>query len=74
MRIRGEAAVPLFRRTPLPGKRWSKKAPSSSNDRSIKNPEFPQAENYADRLVDGKSYLKNSRQPRFDFLSNAGYY
>jgi hypothetical protein len=37
----------LLRCTPFPGKRYSKMALSSSNDRSRKNPEFPYAENYA---------------------------
>jgi hypothetical protein len=41
----------LLRRTALPGKRYSKMALSSSNDRSRKNPEFPYAENYAVGVV-----------------------
>jgi hypothetical protein len=55
----------LLPRTPLPGKRYSKMALSSSNDRSRKNPEFPYAENCAVR-VNSRNELP-SVEERSDF-------
>jgi hypothetical protein len=57
----------LLRCTPLPGKRYSKMALSSSNDRSRKNPEFPYAENYAGRVDLGNELPSVGKHSDFSF-------
>jgi len=51
----------------LPGKRYSKMALSSSNDRSRKNPEFPYAENYAGRVDFGNELPSVGKHSDFSF-------
>jgi hypothetical protein len=72
--ILSSTAAPLLRRTPLPGKRYSKMALSSSNERSRKNPEFPYAGNYAAWLNFRNGLPLVDEHSDFCFQSNAGYY
>jgi hypothetical protein len=65
--ILASTAASLLPRTPLPGKRFSKMALSSSSDRSRKNPEFPYAGNYAVRVNPGMNYRQVLSSPIFIF-------